>query len=222
MNDSSSRARLNTLQDEEIITQILTGDKKAFELIIRKYNAQLYRIGMAIVNEPTEVEDIMQTTYIKAYEHLSQFENRATFGTWLIRILINESLLQLKKQQHYIHMESENANEEIAARGGSNPAPDPMNMLMNKELALAVEMALVQLPEKYRLVFVLREMEGLNVQETVKILGITKTNVKVRLNRAKVMLRNQLSSYYKNDSIFEFHLSRCDRMVENVFQKLGI
>jgi len=119
-------------------------------------------------------------------------------------------------------MEDSKKEEAATAAGESNAVLNPMSALINKELGLALENALVQLPEKYRLVFVLREMEGMNVAETVNVLGITDVNVKVRLNRAKAMLREALSSYYKKDNIFEYHLSRCDKMVYNVLCKLGI
>jgi len=109
-----------------------------------------------------------------------------------------------------------NQNEHISRE--NNPA----KALLNKELSNVLEHALVQLPEKYRLVFVLREMECLSVAETVDTLHISETNVKVRLNRAKAMLRDTLGSYYKNDGIYHFHLTRCDRMVSKVLKHLGI
>jgi len=189
---------------------------------MRKYNARLYKIGMAIINEPTEVEDAMQTAYIKAYEHLSQFENKARFNTWLTRILINECLLHLKKKQHSASMKDHRNTEIVQGSVDLHAAQSPINLLINKELGVALENALVQLPEKYRLVFVLREMEDMSIAETRDVLGITEVNVKVRLNRAKAMLRNALASHYKKDGIFELHLSRCDKIVHNVFQMLGI
>lgn len=222
MNQFANKARTETLPDQDIIAKILTGEKQAFELLIRKYNARLYRVGMSIVNDPAEVEDIMQTAYIKAYEHLSAFENRAAFGTWLTRILINESLLQIKKKQRFMRMEDQEKREAAANAGTSAAGRNPMYILINKELGQALENALEQLPEKYRLVFVLREMEGMNIADTVNILGITEVNVKVRLNRAKTMLRDALGHYYKSDRLYEFHLSRCDKMVHDVLSRLGI
>jgi len=219
MSHTPSKVRTDELEDTDIIAQILNGRTNAFELLIRKYNARLYKMGMAIINEPTEVEDMMQTAYIKAYEHLSQFESKAKFSTWLTRILINECLLHLKKTQYCESMEEERNKKTNAEL---NSAQNPMNQLINKELGVALENALVQLPEIYRLVFVLREMEGFSIAETSNMLGITDVNVRVRLNRAKAMLKDTINNYYKNEGIFEFHLSRCDNMVKNVFQKLGI
>ncbi|MBS1598086.1 MAG: sigma-70 family RNA polymerase sigma factor [Bacteroidetes bacterium] len=205
------------LSDEEIVTRILAGQKTLFELIIRKYNSRLYRIGMSIVHDSMEVEDIMQTTYVKIYENLARLENRSFFGTWLTKIFINESLLQLKRKQRITSVSEINTKTEI-----NNTMQIPVNAIINKELGKALEDALMQLPEKYRIVFVLREMEDMNVAETVTALGISAANVKTRLNRSKSMLREHLSSYYKNNQVFHFHLTRCDRIVDKVFDKLQL
>lgn len=209
------------LTDEEIIIKILAGESRLYEVLMRRYNAMLYRVGMSVVNNDTEVEDIMQVTYIKAYEGLSNFESRSSFSTWITRILINESLYQLKKSKRNMSMNANNEGDEQHMNLGSNAA-SPVHALLNKELSSVLEQALVQLPEKYRLVFVLREMESRSIAETVDTLNISEANVKVRLNRAKSMLRDTLGSYYKNDSVFHFHLTRCDRIVNNVMKHLGI
>jgi RNA polymerase sigma factor (sigma-70 family) len=159
----------------------------------------------------------MQAAYIKAYENLHQFEKRSGFGTWLTRILINECLYHVKKNKRYMKVE---LTDQTPMRNTGDHTP--AKTLLNKELAGMLEGALVQLPEKYRLVFVMREMENMSIADTVDTLNISEANVKVRLNRAKALLRDSLSNYYKNDSIYSFHLSRCDRIVNNVFTKLGL
>ena len=205
------------LSDEELITRIISGQKNLFELIIRKYNPRLYRIGMSIVHDSTEVEDIMQTVYVKAYENLTRLENRSFFGTWLTKIFINESLLQLKRKQRTTPVTEINIKNET-----TQTMQIPINTIINKELGKVLEDALLQLPEKYRIVFVLREIEEMNVAETVEALGISEANVKTRLNRSKVMLREHLGGYYRNNQVFHFHLTRCDRIVHKVFDQLQI
>ena len=208
---------MSEFPDAEVIRKVLAGQKNLFELLLRKYNQRLYRIGMSIVHDSMEVEDIMQTVYIKAYENLSSLINPAFFGTWVTKIFIHESLLQLKRKQRMTGITENNITNTTI-----NTMRTPIHIVMNKELGKALEDALLQLPEKYRIVFVLREMEGMNVAETVETLGITEANVKVRLNRSKAFLRDQLSSYYKNNQVFHFHLTRCDRVVNNVFNQLGL
>jgi RNA polymerase sigma factor (sigma-70 family) len=206
----------NTLiSDPEVIARVLGGEKNLFELIIRKYNQRLYRIGMSIVHDSMEVEDIMQTVYIRAYQQLPNLLNHAFFGTWLTKIFINESLLQLKRKQRITSVTETTIKNETF-----NAMQIPINSMINKELGKALEDALFQLPEKYRIVFILREIEDMNVAETGTALGISAANVKTRLNRSKVMLKEHLNSYYKNNHVFHFHLSRCDKIVQNVLKRL--
>lgn len=201
------------LPDEEIISRILTGEKKLFELLIRRYNQRLYRIGMSVLNDSTEVEDAMQAAYISAYEHLDKFERRAAFITWLTRIMLNQCFEQNRKQQLSRNSELQPDN--------STYMHTPANILVNKELNSVLEQAIAKLPEKYRLVFMLREIEELSVKETSEALNIEEPNVKVRLNRAKTMLRENLNGYMK-DNVYSFHLNRCDKIVSHVMNRLGL
>lgn len=211
----------DTYNDIELVNKVLAGEKRLFEQLMRRHNASLFRIGMAFLNNDMDVEDVMQTTYINAYQHLDKFRQEAAFGTWLKRILINECNLQLKKRQR-------TTSEDITALADHLPVADtgikdsPVNNTLNKELSEALELSLMKVPEKYRLVFVMREIEHLSVAETGAILNISGVNVKIRLLRAKMMLRQHLSNYYKNDVVFSFHLIRCDRIVNNVLKELGI
>lgn len=202
------------LPDTVLVERILTGEKRLFEHIIRRYNQRLYRIGMSILNVSAEVEDAMQTSYINAYEHLDQFANRAAFGTWITRILLNECLAQKNRRQRFQTGTDDGSENSIHMK-------TPAFVLVNKELGSVIEDAVAQLPEKYRLVFVLREIEEMSVKETAEALDIEEPNVKVRLNRAKTMLKDLMKGYMK-DQVYSFHLTRCDRVVKNVFDKLGI
>ncbi|WP_188315979.1 RNA polymerase sigma factor [Chitinophaga agrisoli] len=199
--------------DEQLLARILGGEKKLFEVIIRRYNQRLYRVGMSILGNDTEAEDAMQTAYISAYEHLAQFEGRSSLATWLTRIMINQCHQQQRKTRP--------VNSNVEPSDNFVNMQTPAHVLANKELSAVLEQAITRLPEKYRLVFVLREMEDMSVRETSAALNIEETNVKVRLNRAKTMLRENLNSYMK-DHVFSFHLSRCDKVVQHVMQHLGI
>jgi RNA polymerase sigma factor (sigma-70 family) len=199
------------LSDEEIIARIVQGEKRLYESLIRKYNQRLYRIGRSIVNDDTEVEDIMQTTYLNAYLNLASFGNKSTFSTWLVKILINESLLHKKRKTklQQILIEKQDLNHSTET---------PLTGLMNHELKIILEKSISALPEKYRLVFVMREVEDMSTNETMETLNLSESNVKVRLNRAKEMLRDNLSSQYKG--IYDFHLTRCDSMVNRVMSHI--
>ncbi|QJB32500.1 sigma-70 family RNA polymerase sigma factor [Chitinophaga oryzae] len=209
---------IDTLTDNEIIARVLAGEKRLYELLMRRYNASLFRIGMSFLNNDMDVEDVMQQAYINAYQHLDKFRQEAAFATWLKRIMINECHQHLKRAQRA-------ASEDISTvEQGQDMAKTrtPVDTVINKELGEVLEKALLSIPEKYRAVFVLRELEHLNVAETAKVLDISRVNVKVRQIRAKMMLREHISNFYKNDVVFPFHLIRCDRVVNNVLRKLEI
>lgn len=208
-----------TIPDNEIIARVLQGEKDMYAVIVRRYNQRLYRVAMSMVNDDGEVEDIIQTAYIKAYENLGKFEFRSGFSTWLTKILINESLLRLKKRKQSLTMNDQTMNTENywPQTMDSNT---PLVKLLNGELKTLLENAIRQLPEKYRTVFVMREIENMTVAETQECLSISEANVKVRLNRARALLRDSLSIYYKKEDILHFHLSRCARLTEDVMQRI--
>lgn len=201
------------IPDEELVQLVLKGEKRSFEVIIRRYNQRLYRIGMSILGNDAETEDAMQAAYISAYEHLAQFQHRSAFGTWLTRIMMNQCYEQKRKQNY------RDANTDITDKLINMKTP--VNLLVNKELSEVLESAIARLPEKYRLVFVLREIDELSVRETAQLLNIEEPNVKVRLNRAKAMLQTHLTGYMK-DHVYSFHLSRCDSITQFVMQQLKI
>jgi len=205
--------------DDELITRILQGEKNLYAIIVRRYNQRLYKVGISILNDETEVEDAMQVAYINAYEHLGKFAFKASFSTWLTRILINECLLRLKKRGNTITMNDDNMENELPYRQAGE-TQTPATKVLNSELKTILDDAIRKLPEIYRTVFVMREIENMNVAETQECLSISEVNVKVRLNRAKAMLRDLLSNYYRKEDILHFHLSRCERMVDKVMSQI--
>ena len=208
-----------TISDAEIIGRILEGEKNLYAIIVRRYNQRLYKVGMSIINDDAEVEDVMQVTYIKAYENLKQFAFKSAFSTWLIKILFNESLLRLKQRKKSVTVSDETIQHEVDKPSGIE-IQTPFMKIVNVELKAILENAILNLPEKYRAVFIMREIEKMNVAETKECLDITEANVKVRLNRAKSLLKNSLREYYKNEDILQFHLTRCQKMVGLVMKQI--
>jgi RNA polymerase sigma-70 factor (ECF subfamily) len=202
--------------DGELIARILHGEKNLYATIVQRYNSRLYKVGISILNDDVEVEDAMQVAYINAYENLADFSFKSSFSTWLTRILINECLLRLKKKGNNITL-----NENIMEQNRhAVERQTPAEKFLNSELKVILDKAIRDLPEKYRTVFVMREIENMNVAETQECLSISEVNVKVRLNRAKAMLRDHLSNYYNKEDILHFHRSRCNRMVERVMSTI--
>lgn len=208
------------MPDIDVITRILEGEKNLYAILVRRYNQRLYRVAISIINDDTEVDDAMQAAYIKAFENLGKFSFKSDFSTWLTRILINECFQILKKRKHNIGISHNSISNEIQHQ----PIPEtstPMTQLMNTELKMILERAILQLPEKYRTVFVMREIQDMNIAETMACLEISGINVKVRLNRAKALLRKSLNSYYVKEELFHFHLTRCNGIVTKVLQTIG-
>lgn len=207
------------LSDEAAIKRVLEGEKGVYAVIMRRYNQRLFRIARTFIRDEDEIEDVIQDAYIKAYEQLHRFEFRSRFSTWLTRILINEALARVRSRKRSSPL-PQDGQSEYGHQFFRND-DTPMERLMNAELKEILEKAVDGLPEKYRLVYMMREVEGMSVAETSDCLSITQTNVKVRLNRAKEMLRETISGFYQNREVFEFNLVRCDRIVKGVLERIG-
>jgi RNA polymerase sigma-70 factor (ECF subfamily) len=209
------------LSDEEVVARVLTGEKELYEILLKRYNQTLYRAIRSYLNED-EVEDIMQETYIKAFEKIGQFQGGSSFSTWLIRIGINEALQFLRRKSKF-RMINLYGNHEDSTQVFNLPDSSKMNpekKLINQEGKLLYEKAISQLPEKYRIVYMLREVEGMKNPEIAACLDITESNVKVRLHRAKILIREKLYKISSNANVFEFGNSRCDKMVESVMRRI--
>ncbi len=210
------------MDDISVISRVLGGETDLYEIIMRRYNQRLYRVGRSFFRgDDEEIEDVMQFTYIRAFEKLASFENRAAFSTWLIRIFINEALARKRYNGKFISITDNESLFEDTQPGTKYNMQSPYKISDNKELKELLEMAIDQLPEKYKLVFVMYEIENLSVRETGECLNISESNVKVRLNRARKMLRDHLSSFYKSEEIFSFNLLRCDVIVNNVLNAIS-
>jgi RNA polymerase sigma-70 factor (ECF subfamily) len=214
-----SKKTASDKSDDEVIKEILGGNKNAYEIIMRRYNQRLFRISRSFINDDDEVQDVLQASYIKAYENLHAFEHRSAFPTWLTRIVINESMARIiknKKTRFYSASEQDENKMLLIASQNMNPEEEASN----NELKEALEKVIDNLPLKYRTVFVMREIEKMSIAETSECLKLTEGNVKVRLNRAKEILRKNLINVYKENEVFSFLGSRCDKIVFNVLSRI--
>ncbi len=189
--------------DMEVIQEILSGNTALFEIIIRRYNPVLYKTGRGYGFDHHDTEDLMQETFISSFQNLSKFENRSTFKTWIIRIMLNKCYH--KSQQSYQKKPTveisvnQNSGSMFLTTNNSNPDKS----IINKELNNVIEAALNKLPEDYRMTFTLRELTGLSITETAELMSVTSSNVKVRLNRAKLMLRKEIEKIYSTADIYD-------------------
>ncbi|MGZ3885203.1 MAG: sigma-70 family RNA polymerase sigma factor [Bacteroidia bacterium] len=206
--------------ESELIREILSGKYPLYEILIRRNNPYLYKIGRSYGYNHHDTEDLMQETYINAYTALKSFEHRAAFTTWLSRIMLN--LCYQKKQKFSFKNEQASSGHYIENNTPMfHTTPPTEKTVINKELGKVLEHTLEQLPEDYRMVFTLRELNGLSVAETAGALGISEANVKVRLNRAKTMLRGEIEKIYDPADIYEFNLVYCNEIVKFVLKKIA-
>ncbi len=211
------------LSDQQVVERVLAGDTASFEILMRRYNQRLYRVALAITRNDGEAEDIMQETYVRAYQHLGEFAGRAKFSTWLTRIAVHESLARNRHRSRFEAAPPSPEPEGDMMDTFPSGAADPEQHVSAGEAERLLEQAVNSLPDPYRTIFVLRDVEELNTSEAAEALGITEENVKTRLHRARALLRRELYARAGavSTSTFQFHASRCDRVVKNVLARIG-
>ncbi len=177
-------------------------DRQEMARLVEAFSTPVYRLGLKILGNPQDAEDVLQSTFLKVFEALPSFEGRSSLSTWIYRIAVNEALMILRKRRPEIGLALEDGNEDE-----EEPLSPPQAMidwcclpedeLLSSEARRVLDQAIRKLPEKLRLVFLLRDIEELSIQETAEALGLSETNVKTRLLRARLRLREMLSEYYE-------------------------
>jgi RNA polymerase sigma-70 factor (ECF subfamily) len=219
-------ASASTLSDVDIVKRVRAGERALFEILMRRHNQRLYRAARAVVNDEYDVEDVMQQAYINAFTHLHQFEERSQFSTWLTRITLNEAFGRRRKVQSELMAR---VSDVVGKDAGEfmetvrSPQPDPERQAYAQELHRVLEEAVDALPETYRLVFMLRDVEGLSTSETGEGLGLGEEAVKTRLHRARAMVRRAVTARIGEVAAdtFQFHAPRCDRVVAAVLARIA-
>lgn len=209
------------LKDEEVVRRVLGGETALFEILMRRYNQRLYRVSRGILRNDAEAEDVMQDAYVRAYEHLHQFAGKAAFSTWLTRIAIHEALARKRRRGRQDELDALPMNgESMSIMKSSDPTPE--DGTARTQMRELLEQAIEHLPETYRVVVVMREVEEMSVAETASSLGVTEAVIKTRLHRAHAMMRKELYSRTKGKAteLYQFHAVRCDRVVKAVFERI--
>jgi len=210
------------LRDEDVVQRVLAGETALFEIVMRRYNQRLYRVARSILRDDGEAEDVMQDAYVRAYQHLDQFAGKAAFSTWLTRIAIHEALARKRRRGRYEELDAMQINNGDSMPILKSSRPSPETDAATSETRQLLESAIEALPEAYRTVVVLREVEDMSVAETASSLGLTEGVVKTRLHRAHAMLRKDLYARAQGRAtdLYQFHAVRCDRVVKAVFERI--
>jgi RNA polymerase sigma-70 factor (ECF subfamily) len=206
-----------SLTDAEVVRRVLAGEVELFEVLVRRHDARVYRTARAILRDEAEAEDAMQASWLHAYQHLREFAGAATFSTWLVRIAVNEALGRLRRSRR---APLADLDEEGPIMDSNTELPD--ERAAAREAVRVLECAVDALPPAYRTVFVLREVEQLSTRVAAQALGIGEAAVKVRLHRARAMLRRALGAQFARAApeAFPFLAPRCDRIAARVMEAI--
>jgi RNA polymerase sigma factor (sigma-70 family) len=209
------------LEDMAIARRVGGGDRAAFELLMRRNNRRLYRLARATMRNDAEAEEALQEVYLAAYRGITSYRGESTLATWLSRLVLNECMERLRKsarRQDVMPMTSSDLMEDIPA--GEHHAPE--NLLMRAEMRALLERKVDDLPKDFRIVFVLRSVEELSVEETAKLLGLDTTTVRSRHFRARRLLRESLAQEIDlaERDLIDFAGAQCDRIVAAVNSRL--
>jgi len=202
--------------DEEVIARVRAGDTSQFEILMRRHNQRVYRVVRALLEDEADVEDVMQQAYVAAFEHLDQFAGASRWSTWLCRIAINEALGRHRLRDRFVHLDPRSDHERP-----DEARLDPERHVESSEVTKAIEAVIDALPDIYRAVFILRQVEDMDVAETAEVLGVSADVVKTRLRRARVMLQGRVSDQLDTSGAFTFGSARCDALVRRVLGRLA-
>lgn len=215
--------KLQSLSDEEAVVRVRSGETRLFELLMRRYNQRLFRAIRSVILCDADAEDVLQETWVRVFEHLDQFAGRAAFSTWVTKIAIYEAFGRVRKGKRFTALEDDAGKIIAGAERGMTNVDDPEKQAMRGELGHAIQMAVERLPENYRTVFVLREVEQLSTIETAQCLSVSEESVKTRLHRSRALLRRDLESQMGPalSEAYAFLGPRCDRVVASVMERIA-
>src|SRR5689334_11920529 len=219
-NPYASRAADDT--DELLVARARQRDAAAFELLMRRHNQRIYRVVRSVLRDSDEIEDVIQQAYVQAFLHLDQFGGDARWSTWVCRIAINEALARLRQRGRFVSIEA--LSEDAMADVSKGSSTDPERATAGREFGRLVEQAIDHLPDIYRSVLIMREVEGMSTSETAAVLDVETEVVKTRLHRARAALRAAIEDRVGEQmkDTYTFGNERCDRVVAAVLARLNL
>jgi RNA polymerase sigma-70 factor (ECF subfamily) len=210
------------LTDQQLVQRVCAGDVALFEVLMRRNNARLYRTLRALLKNEAEIEDAMQAVYVLAYAKLGSFRGDAQLGTWLTQIALNEALGRLRRDRRHPQLSLASVPEpELSTNVSAEETPEAQ--VNRRELAAILEGAVDELPDLYRITFMLREVDGMDTTQTAQALGVSEAVVKKRLSRARALLRANVEEMFGGAlrDVFGFHAERCDHIVQAVMARIA-
>ena len=212
-----------TISDDDLVSRVRAGETGLYEMLMRRYNQRLFRVIRSVVSNDDQAEDVLQEAWVRAYEHLDQFAGRASFSTWVTRIAFHEALARTRKNRRWTPLENPEGEIMAEAERRQTTAETPEMQAERSQLGRMLQAAVDALPETYRSVFVLREVEHFSTTETAECLELSEEAVKTRLHRSRALLRRDLESRLGPaiSEAYAFLGARCDRIVMRVLERIG-
>jgi RNA polymerase sigma-70 factor (ECF subfamily) len=214
---------LDTLPDEELIARVRAGEKDLYEVLVRRYNERLYRVARAIVRNSEEAADIVQEALVRAFAQLGQFSGAARFSTWLTKIAIYEALSRLRRRARTTNLEiTTDSDSQSVVEALESLGPSPEEQTLRTQALEMLEAAVDALPPALRSVFMMREIEEMSTRETAECLDISEEAVKIRLHRARKLLRRDIQSRVGvvSSQAFRFLGANCNRVLRAVMDRI--
>lgn len=215
---------LSDLPDERLVERACAHDLVAFEALMRRHNRRLFRVARSVLRDADAAEDAVQETYLRAFTRLDSYKPTGKFSAWLTRVALNEALMMRRRDRtDTVSIDDVGEDLVMSVESSAPEAPTGEQFVEAAHARALLEHAIDALPENFRMVFVLRVVEGLDVRETAACLDLNASTVRTRLFRAQRQLRVDLSRRLQGESseIFDFGAERCDRVVEKVFERLS-
>ena len=223
----ASRPDYSQSHDGELLSLVRQGEGEAFRAIMQRYNRRLYRIARGVMRDDAEAEDVVQEAYMRAYTALGDFRGESGLATWLTRIVLNEAMGRLRRRRPTEELEvldSIPQESRVVMFPGVSAMSDPETAAARAEIRRMLERAVDELPDPFRLVFVMRDVDGMSIEETAAHLDIRPETVKTRLHRARRLLREHLDETLASvlKDTFPFEGARCARINDAVMARLGL
>jgi RNA polymerase sigma-70 factor, ECF subfamily len=216
--------RLHDLGDDALVARARQQDFVAFEALMRRHNRRLFRVTRGVLRDADAAQDAVQETYLRAFTRLDTYQPSGKFAAWITRVALNEALMIRRRTQgDTVSLDEVGEDALVVEEAVASEAPTADQFLEAAHARALLEHAIDALPENFRMVFMLRAVEGLDVRETAESLGINATTVRTRLFRAQRLLRTEISERMRTEStsVFDFGAERCDAVVARVFARLG-
>lgn len=222
-------SRLDDLGDMALVERARHRDSAAFRLIMQRHNRRLFRVARSVLNDDSEAEDVVQEAYVRAFTHLGDFRGDARLSTWLTRIALNEALGRLRHRRPKVdltHLDriDEQGESRVILFPAARRDGDPEAAAARSEVRRLLEQAVDRLPDPFRIVFVLRDIEEMSIEETASQLGLRPETIKTRLHRARRLLRKALDETLSSALVdaFPFAGARCATLTETILERIGL